>query len=88
MRSKSGRGFASMDPDQQKIIASRGGRTAHERGRAHEFTSEEATAAGSKGGKVVSKDRAHMARIGRLGGQAKARRRKAGKAGKARKGRK
>ena len=48
-----GRGFASMDPERQREIASHGGRAAHERGTAHEFTSEEARQAGSKGGKVA-----------------------------------
>lgn len=41
------RGFASMDPEQQREIASEGGRAAHEKGTAHEFTSEEARRAGS-----------------------------------------
>lgn len=45
---KSLRGFASMDPQKQREIASRGGRTAHENGSAHKFTSEEAKAAGKK----------------------------------------
>ena len=47
------RGFAAMDPAQQRCIASEGGRAAHASGNAHEFTSEEARAAGSKsrGGK-------------------------------------
>jgi general stress protein YciG len=48
-----GRGFASMDPERQREIASHGGRAAHERGTAHEFTTEEARQAGSKGGKVA-----------------------------------
>ena len=42
------RGFASMDPEQQREIASEGGRAAHEKGTAHEFTSEEARRAGSQ----------------------------------------
>ncbi len=42
----SNRGFASMDPDEQREIASRGGRAAHASGNAHEFTSEEAREAG------------------------------------------
>ena len=46
----SNRGFASMDPDQQREIASQGGRAAHEKGTAHEFDSEEAAEAGRKGG--------------------------------------
>jgi hypothetical protein len=41
------RGFASMDPNQQRAIASMGGRAAHLSGNAHEFTSEEARRAGS-----------------------------------------
>ena len=47
-----GRGFASMDPQQQREIASKGGRAAHESGNAHEFTSEEAREAGRKGGQA------------------------------------
>ena len=47
-----GRGFASMDPERQREIASQGGRAAHERGTAHEFDSVEARAAGRKGGEV------------------------------------
>ena len=42
------RGFASMDPQRQREIASEGGRAAHEKGTAHEFTSEEARRAGSQ----------------------------------------
>ncbi|MES2947787.1 MAG: KGG domain-containing protein [Pseudomonadota bacterium] len=43
-----GQGFASMDPERQREIASEGGRAAHESGNAHEFTSEEAREAGKK----------------------------------------
>lgn len=46
----SARGFASMDPVKQREIASRGGRAAHAKGTAHEFTPEEAREAGRKGG--------------------------------------
>lgn len=49
-----GRGFAGMDPAQQREIASEGGRAAHASGHAHEFTSEEARAAGRKGGEARS----------------------------------
>jgi general stress protein YciG len=45
---KSLRGFAAMDPQRQREIASLGGRAAHQSGHAHEFTSEEARAAGKK----------------------------------------
>jgi general stress protein YciG len=45
--SNSNRGFASMDPQKQREIASEGGKAAHASGNAHEFTSEEARKAGS-----------------------------------------
>ena len=73
----SNRGFAAMDAQQQREIASRGGRAAHQQGTAHEFTSEEARAAGRKGGQAAhQRGNAHEftseeARIaGRKGGQA------------------
>jgi general stress protein YciG len=47
-----GRGFASMDPEQQREIASKGGKAAHEKGTAHEFDSKSAAEAGRKGGKA------------------------------------
>ncbi len=43
---RAARGFAAMDPARQREIASLGGRAAHQSGHAHEFTSEEARAAG------------------------------------------
>ena len=45
---RSGRGFAGMDRERQREIASQGGRAAHASGNAHQFTSEEARLAGSK----------------------------------------
>ena len=69
------RGFASMDTEKQKQIARKGGKAAHEKGTAHEFTSDEARAAGRKGGERVSANREHMSRIGRLGGKSSAGRR-------------
>jgi uncharacterized protein len=45
---RSPRGFAAMDPQRQREIASLGGRAAHQSGHAHEFTSEEARVAGRK----------------------------------------
>lgn len=65
---KSRRGFAAMDPAKQREIASMGGRAAHEKGTAHEFTSEEARHAGRRGGLAVGRDRDYMAEIGRRGG--------------------
>ncbi|MBD2182167.1 MULTISPECIES: KGG domain-containing protein [Aerosakkonema] len=63
------RGFASMDEEKQREIASKGGKAAHEKGTAHEFTHEEAVEAGRKGGEAVSQDREHMSEIGRKGGK-------------------
>ena len=65
------RGFAAMDAEQQRAIASRGGQAAHQKGTAHEFNSEEARRAGQKGGEAVSRDRAHMSEIGRKGGESR-----------------
>ena len=64
------RGFAAMDPERQKEIASAGGKAAHAKGSAHEFTGDEAREAGRKGGQSVSRDKTHMAEIGRKGGLA------------------
>jgi uncharacterized protein len=75
------RGFASMDPSKQREIASKGGRAAHAKGTAHEFTSDEARVAGRKGGEAVSRDRAHMAAIGREGGHSRGARARAAAAG-------
>jgi general stress protein YciG len=70
------RGFASMSPEKQREIARKGGRAAHEKGKAHEFTSDEARSAGRKGGEKVSVNRNHMAEIGRRGGRSSATRRR------------
>jgi general stress protein YciG len=78
------RGFASMDPAKQKEIASKGGRAAHAKGTAHEFTSDEARVAGRKGGEAVSRDRAHMAAIGREGGHSRGARARAAATGSGR----
>jgi len=71
MTGKSRRGFASMDPARQREIASKGGRAAHEKGTAHEWSTDEARDAGRKGGVTVSRDREHMAAIGREGGESR-----------------
>src|SRR6476661_3378490 len=55
---KSTRGFAAMDPQRQRDIASEGGRAAHEQGKAHKFTPEEAREAGRKGGMASGAARA------------------------------
>jgi general stress protein YciG len=75
------RGFASMDASKQREIASKGGRAAHAKGTAHEFTSDEARVAGRKGGEAVSRDRAHMAAIGREGGHSRGARARAAATG-------
>jgi len=68
MADKSKRGFASMDPEKAREIHRLGGQTAQGLGKAHRFTSEEARAAGREGGRVTSRNRAHMEEIGRSGG--------------------
>jgi general stress protein YciG len=65
-----------MDSHRQREIARKGGRAAHEKGKAHEFTPDEARAAGRKGGEKVSLNRKHMAEIGRRGGRSSAQRRR------------
>jgi uncharacterized protein len=54
---RSGRGFASMDAERQRAIASAGGRAAHRSGNAHEFSAEEAREAGRRGGLARSASR-------------------------------
>ena len=58
---KERRGFASMSPEKQREIASKGGRAAHEKGTAHEWTSEEARTAGRKGGQISRGGRGRLA---------------------------
>jgi general stress protein YciG len=54
------RGFGSMSPEKQREIARKGGKAAHAKGTAHEFTPEEAREAGRKGGKAAhAKGTAH-----------------------------
>jgi len=69
------RGFAAMDREKQKKIASEGGRAAHRQGVAHEWSKDEAREAGRKGGQMVSQNREHMSEIGRKGGQSSGQRR-------------
>lgn len=51
------RGFAAMDREKVRAIATKGGKAAHAAGTAHRFTSEEATAAGKKGGTAPHRSR-------------------------------
>ena len=65
----SNRGFASMDPERQREIASEGGKAAHEKGTAHEFTSEEARRAGSMShGNRQSEQSSSRSESGKQGG--------------------
>src|SRR5947207_15658425 len=70
------RGFAAMDREKQRQIASKGGKAAHAKGTAHQFTPDEARAAGRKGGQAAhAKGTAHeftpeeAREAGRKGGQ-------------------
>ena len=56
------RGFASLSPEQRHRIASMGGRAAHAKGTAHQWNSDEARAAGSKGGTVSRGGRGRLRR--------------------------
>lgn len=56
-RKKARRGFAAMSPEKQREIASLGGKAAQATGRGHRFTSEEARAAGRKGGAKAQANR-------------------------------
>jgi uncharacterized protein len=58
---KERRGFASMTPEKQREVASKGGRAAHQKGTAHEWTSEEARSAGRKGGQISRGGRGRLA---------------------------
>lgn len=60
------RGFASMDEERQREIASKGGKAAHEKGTAHKFNSEEAREAGRKGGQA---SRGNMTNLDNLNNQ-------------------
>jgi hypothetical protein len=50
-----------MSPEKQREIASKGGRAAHAKGTAHEWTSEEARSAGRKGGQISRGGRGRLA---------------------------
>ncbi len=57
VRKKQRRGFAAMSPEKQREIASLGGKAAHAKGTAHEFSPEEARTAGRKGGLAAQRAR-------------------------------
>ena len=60
---KERRGFASMSPEKQREIASKGGRAAHQKGTAHEWTSDEARNAGRKGGQISRGGRGRLPEV-------------------------
>ena len=64
---KEDRGFASMDRAKQREIASKGGKAAHQKGTAHEWTSEEAREAGRKGGMASHRRRSELTGSGQDG---------------------
>ena len=51
------RGFASMDRDKQRRIASQGGKSAHAKGTAHTWNASTASEAGRKGGLATAAKR-------------------------------
>jgi len=63
------KGFASMSMEKKRAIASAGGKAAHKNGNAHKFDSAKAIEAGRKGGQAISRNREHMAMIGKKGGE-------------------
>ena len=56
----SDRGFASMDRDKQRAIASKGGKAAHKLGKAHQWDSLSASVAGRKGGAATHRRRKEL----------------------------
>ncbi len=66
---KEDRGFASMDRTKQKEIASKGGKAAHQKGTAHEWTSDEAREAGRKGGLASHRKRRERLAAGEGGSE-------------------
>ena len=70
-----------LSRDRQRELARQGEQAAHRKGTAHEFTVEEARAAGRKGGYTISQNRAHMAMIGRKGAQRSVSRRASARTG-------
>lgn len=69
MEEKKPRGFAAMTPERRKEIAIKGGKTAQAQGRGHQFTPDEARAAGKKGGATTAAIHGRMAELGRMKGK-------------------
>lgn len=66
-RGTQSRGFASMDRDKQRAIASKGGKAAHAKGTAHEWDRKSAAEAGRKGGSAGHKNKQHDHAAGTIG---------------------
>ena len=65
---KERRGFASMSPEKQREIASKGGRAAHQKGTAHEWTSEEARQPAARAARSAAADAAGLSKPTDVGG--------------------
>jgi general stress protein YciG len=65
------RGFAALTPEKRREISSKGGISAHAKGVGHQFTAEEARAAGAKGGRKAAENHARMVENAKLGGAAR-----------------
>jgi general stress protein YciG len=63
-KKKARRGFAAISPERQREIASLGGKAAHAKGTAHQFSAEEARVAGRKGGQAAAAKKAAAAKAG------------------------
>ena len=63
---KKKKGFALMTAERRREVGALGGRATSAKGKAHKFTSQQAVAAGRKGGTAISANREHMAALGRL----------------------
>lgn len=57
------RGLAALSPERRREIASKGGRTSQARGTAHQWTAEEASAAGKKGSSRYARQREELTRL-------------------------
>lgn len=69
LRAPKPRGLAALSPERRSEIAAMGGRSVQATGTGNRFTPKQAAVAGKKGGRAVSKNRKHMAKIGRKGGK-------------------
>jgi hypothetical protein len=71
MRTKPHRGFDTLDPAEQRALAAKGGRSGHAQKKSHEWTREEAAAAGRKGGIAGARKRREQREAERIAEEAK-----------------